>query len=102
MTIRRRLAQIDPDAFLHDLAMSLNNLGSYFAVLDSQEEALSAAEEAVTIRRRLAQANPDVHLPDLSRSLLRYAMVCAVIDSNLSEALSATNEAIAICEQLVS
>jgi tetratricopeptide (TPR) repeat protein len=66
---RRQLAQARPDAFLPDLAMSLNNLGTDLSELGRREEALEAAEEAAGLYRQLAQARPDAFLPDLARSL---------------------------------
>ena len=65
----RRLAEANPDAWLPDLASSLNNLGNRLAEAGRREEALAPTEEAVTIRRRLAQNNPDAWLPDLATSL---------------------------------
>ena len=65
----RRLAEANPDAWLPDLASSLNNLGVRLAEAGRREEALAPTEEAVTIRRRLAQNNPDAWLPDLATSL---------------------------------
>jgi tetratricopeptide (TPR) repeat protein len=67
--IRRRLAQTRPDAFLPDLAMSLNNSGAMLSNLGRREEALAASQEAVDIYRRLAQTRPDAFLPDLAMSL---------------------------------
>jgi hypothetical protein len=40
--IRRRLAQTRPDAFLPDLATSLNNLGGDLSDLGRREDALAA------------------------------------------------------------
>ena len=56
--IYRRLAAERPDAFLPDLAMSLNNLGAQLIELDPREDALAALQEAVEIRRRFAAARP--------------------------------------------
>jgi tetratricopeptide (TPR) repeat protein len=67
--ISRQLAQARPDAFLPDLAMSLNNLAIMLSDLGRREEALAQAEEAVRLYRQLAQARPDAFLPDLARSL---------------------------------
>jgi hypothetical protein len=67
--IYRRLAQTRPDAFLPDLAMSLNNRGIRLSNLGRREEALAASQEAVDIYRRLAQTRPDAFLPDLAMSL---------------------------------
>jgi tetratricopeptide (TPR) repeat protein len=58
VAIRRGLAGARPDAFLPDLAMSLNNLSNCLANLGRREEALGAIEEAVAIRRELAGARP--------------------------------------------
>jgi hypothetical protein len=43
----RRLAQTHPEAFLHDLAQSLNNLGHMQSELGQHEAALATAEEAL-------------------------------------------------------
>ncbi|MFG1723136.1 caspase family protein, partial [Micromonospora chalcea] len=64
----RRLAETDPDAWLPDLAMSLNNLGNSLSEVGRRQEALAPTEEAVTIHRRLAQTNPDAWLPNLAGS----------------------------------
>ena len=55
-----------PDAFLPDLAESLNNQSARLPALGQPEEALAAVEQAVTIRRQLAEARPDAFLPDLA------------------------------------
>ncbi|MEW6529660.1 MAG: tetratricopeptide repeat protein [Thermodesulfobacteriota bacterium] len=47
----------------------LNNLGNRLCDLGRREEALKAADEAVTIRRELARARPDAFLPHLAGSL---------------------------------
>ena len=69
----RQLAAARPDAFLPDLAMSLNNLGIRLSDLGRREEALAASQEAVDIYRRLAAARPDAFLPDLAMSLNNLA-----------------------------
>jgi hypothetical protein len=53
--IRRRLAAQRPDAFLPDLAMSLDNYGLLLYDLGRQEEARKASHEAEEIRRALAE-----------------------------------------------
>ena len=47
--IRRRLAELRPDAFLPDLATSLNNTGAMLSNLGRREDALAASQEAVDI-----------------------------------------------------
>jgi tetratricopeptide (TPR) repeat protein len=73
VTLRRRLAEANPDAYLPDLAASVNNLAVSLADVGRREEALPVAEEAVTLRRRLAEANPDAYLPDLATSVNNLA-----------------------------
>ena len=61
------LADANPDAYLPDLAMSLNNLAELtWPRLGRREQALAPAQEAVDHYRRLADANPDAYLPDLA------------------------------------
>jgi tetratricopeptide (TPR) repeat protein len=54
----RKLAAARPDAFLPDLAMSLNNLGAMLSELGRREEALAASREAVTITMPLVERHP--------------------------------------------
>ena len=67
--IHRRLAADRPDAFLPDLATSLNNLGASLSNLGRREDALAAAREASDLYRRLAADRPDAFRPDLAMSL---------------------------------
>jgi tetratricopeptide (TPR) repeat protein len=67
--IRQRLVKASPEAFLPDLAVSLNNHSLRLAGLGRREQALTAIDQAVQIRRRLAEASPDAFLPDLAVSL---------------------------------
>jgi hypothetical protein len=54
-TLRQR-ALTEPDAYVPDLATALNNLSTRLADLGRREDALAAAEEAVSIRRQLGGA----------------------------------------------
>ncbi|MEU9609010.1 tetratricopeptide repeat protein, partial [Streptomyces sp. NPDC048057] len=65
----RALAEADPDAYLPDLATSLNNLSNRLGEVGRRAEGLAAIEEAVRIRRTLVEADPDAYLPDLAMSL---------------------------------
>jgi tetratricopeptide (TPR) repeat protein len=65
----RRLAEANPDAYLPELAMSLNSLGGRLAGLGQREQALARIEEATGIYRRLAEADPAAWLPDFATSL---------------------------------
>src|SRR5438093_1074912 len=63
------LATVDPDGFLPDLALCLNNLSIRSAELGRLEEALARVEEAVSHYRTLATVDPDGFLPDLALCL---------------------------------
>ena len=97
--IRRKLANKNPDAFLPDLAMSLNNLGAILSELGKREEALVATEEAVEKYRQLAKKNPDAFLPDLAASLNNLGNRLSELGKR-EEALVATEEAVEIRRQL--
>ncbi|MBU0717425.1 MAG: tetratricopeptide repeat protein [Planctomycetes bacterium] len=79
--MRRTLAEARPDAFLPDLAGSLNNLSNRLSALGRREEAFEACNEAVGHYRTLAEARTDAFLPDLAISL-----------NNLSSHLSALGQ----------
>jgi hypothetical protein len=73
VTFRRELAAANPEAFLPDLAMSLNNQATFQSEMGQRPQALASIEEAVKIRRELAAANPEAFLPDLATSLNNQA-----------------------------
>src|SRR5690606_27196932 len=62
LEIRRKLARENPQAYLADVAVTLNNL----AVLQSDKNEFGKAElsylEALEIRRKLAEENPNTFL----------------------------------------
>ena len=58
VTIRRQLAEANPDAYLPSLAMSLNNLGVRLSEVGQRQAALAPAQEAANTYRQLAEANP--------------------------------------------
>jgi hypothetical protein len=69
VTAYRQLAGARPDAFLPDLATSLNNLAIQLGGVGRREDALTAIEEAVSIRRRLHDKHPNVRGERLEQSL---------------------------------
>jgi len=97
--IYRRLAEVNPDAYLPDLAMSLTNLGLYLFGLGRSDEALVPAEQAVDINRRLAEANPDAYLPDLAASLTNLGMNLSRLGRR-EQGLALTEEAAGIRRRL--
>ncbi|WFE93555.1 tetratricopeptide repeat protein [Micromonospora sp. WMMD987] len=97
--IYRRLAEVNPAAYLPDLAGSLNSLGVLLSELGRREEALVSSEEAVTIRRRLAEVNPAAYLPDLAMSLNSLGVRLSGLGRR-EEALAPAEEAVTIRRRL--
>ena len=75
LEIQRRLADSNPDAYLPDLAMTLNNIANLQVDLGRYGEAEKNHKEALEIRRRLADSNPDAYLPDLAVTLNNIAVL---------------------------
>ncbi|MFI6079106.1 tetratricopeptide repeat protein [Actinoplanes sp. NPDC051343] len=98
-SIYRRLAEAHPDAYLPNLATSLNNLGTCLAVLGRREQALAPAEEATGIYRRLAEAHPDAYLPDLATSLNNFG-ACLARLGRREQALAPAEDATGIYRRL--
>jgi tetratricopeptide (TPR) repeat protein len=67
----RLCLEATPPGADHDAerARLANSLGNRYTAIGRPEEALAAAEEAVSIHRALAKARPDAFLPDLATSL---------------------------------
>ncbi|MCX5100872.1 tetratricopeptide repeat-containing serine protease family protein [Streptomyces sp. NBC_00439] len=57
------------NAYLRDLAQSLNNLSDDLRMAGRQDESLAAIKKASKIRHSLAKANPNAYLPDIAESL---------------------------------
>ncbi|MET8072406.1 tetratricopeptide repeat protein, partial [Streptomyces sp. NPDC005271] len=95
----RALASTDPDAFLPNLAMSLNNLSGRLGDLGRREDALTAIEEAVTVRRELAAARPDAFLPNLATSLNNLSIRLGELGRH-EDALTAIEEAVTVRREL--
>ena len=69
----REAAEADRDAYLPDLAMSVNNLAVRLGEAGRRAEGLAAAQEAVDLRRELVELNRDAYLPDLATSVNNLA-----------------------------
>ena len=65
----RELAKKNPEAYLPDVATSLNNLGVLLSDTNNLEQARDNYEEALQIHRELAQQNPEAYLPEVATSL---------------------------------
>ena len=69
----REAAEADRDAYLPDLATSVNNLAIRLGEAGRRAEGLAAAQEAVDLRRELVELNRDAYLPDLAASVNNLA-----------------------------
>ena len=65
----QELAQQNPEAYLPEVATSLNNLGVLLSDTNDLKKAQDYYEEALQIRRELAKHNPEEYLPDVATSL---------------------------------
>ena len=90
--LRRELATLNRDAYLPDLAMSVNNLAVYLAEAGRRTEGLAAAQEAADLDRELATLNRDAYLPDLATSVNNLAVYLAEAGRR-TEGLAAAQEA---------
>ncbi len=95
VSVYRILAKANSDAFLPNLAITLNSLGTIYSYLGRREDALTAIQEAVSIYRDLAKARPDAFFPDLAMSLGNLGASYRYLDRR-EEALSTTEEAVSI------
>ncbi|OKH14581.1 tetratricopeptide repeat protein [[Limnothrix rosea] IAM M-220] len=99
LEIRRQLAATNPQSFLPDVAMTLNNLAILHKALNEYETALGEYEEALEIYRQLAATNPQSFLPDVAMTLNNLAVLHS--DRNEYEtALGEYEEALEIYRQL--
>ncbi|WP_406368172.1 tetratricopeptide repeat protein [Streptomyces sp. NBC_01546] len=89
----RALTEANPDAYLPNLARSLNRLSVRLGAVGQREEALTAVAEAVRIRRALAEADSDAFLPYLAGSVNDLSIALHEAGRG-EEALAAIEEAV--------
>ncbi|MDR1198680.1 MAG: tetratricopeptide repeat protein, partial [Prevotellaceae bacterium] len=70
----RELAANNPQAYLPDLAMTLNNLGILQSDINDYTKAEASYREALQIRRELAASNPRAYLPDVAMTIASLAL----------------------------
>jgi tetratricopeptide (TPR) repeat protein len=75
LTIYRRLAKGNPEAYEPDVAMTLNNLALLHSKTNKHDAAAAEYAEALTIYRRLAKGNPEAHEPDVAMTLNNLAIL---------------------------
>ena len=96
----RELAGKNREAFLPNLAMSLNNQANLQSAMGQRGEALQSIREAVMIRRELAGKNREAFLPNLATALNNQANRQSDMGQR-TDALQSIQEAVMIRRELV-
>ena len=95
----QELAQQNPEAYLPEVAISLNNLGVLLSDTNDLKKAQDYYEEALQIRRELAKHNPEEYLPDVATSLNNLGVLLRYTN-NLKQAQDYQEEALQIRREL--
>jgi tetratricopeptide (TPR) repeat protein len=98
--LRRELVAGNRDAYLPNLATSVNNHANRLAELGRRVEALEVSEEAVGFYRELVASNRDAYLPDLATAVNNHALRLAE-SGRRPEALATSDEAVRSRRELV-
>ncbi|MEV4020596.1 tetratricopeptide repeat protein, partial [Nonomuraea angiospora] len=93
------LVQVNPSAYLPNLAMSLNNHAALLAEVGRQTEAVPVSQEALRLHRELAKLNRDAYLPNLAGSLHIHAALLAEVGRR-AEAVPVSQEALHLHSEL--
>ena len=99
LTLYRELAKASPEAYLPDVAMTLNNLAVLYSDTQRMKAAEEAYQEALSIRRELAKANPEAYLPDVAMTLNNLAVLYRATQ-RMKAAEEAYQEALSIRREL--
>ncbi|MBP6812036.1 MAG: tetratricopeptide repeat protein [Saprospiraceae bacterium] len=99
LQIYRQLAQQNPQTYLPDVAMTLNNLANLYSDRNEFSQAQPLYEEALQIYRQLAQQNPQTYLPDVAMTLNNLAILYKA-RNEFSQAQPLYEEALQIYRQL--
>ncbi|XCN73482.1 MAG: tetratricopeptide repeat protein [Candidatus Electrothrix aestuarii] len=75
LQLLRSKAEENPDAFLPDVATTLNNLAILHMDTKAFAPALAEYEEALTLYRGLAEKEPEAFLPDVAMTLNNLAIL---------------------------
>ncbi|MEO3780475.1 tetratricopeptide repeat protein [Micromonospora sp. B11E3] len=87
------------DAYIPNLARSVNNHALRLVEVGRHAEALATSQEAVDLRRELAATNRDAYLPDLATSVNNHAVRLAEVGRH-AEALATSQEAVNLYREL--
>ncbi len=97
---RRQLARTDPQEYMPDLAMTLNNMAELMRKTRNFNGAKPHLQEALEIYRRLARSQPDAYMPALATTLNNMGILLRDMDCP-DEALKHHEEALDIRRKLV-
>jgi hypothetical protein len=75
LTSCRKLAENNPDVYLPDVAMTLNNLANLQKNTNRHKDAESNYAEVMEIYRKLAETNPDAYNPYVAMTLNNLAVL---------------------------
>ena len=75
LEIRKLLANANPQAYEHELAMSYNNLANLYTDTQRLNEAERMHKAALEIRKRLSSANPQAYEHELAMSYNNLALL---------------------------
>jgi tetratricopeptide (TPR) repeat protein len=95
----RKLAQANPQAYLPDVAMTLNNLGNLYRDTQRLQEGEQAYREALDTYRKLAQANPQAYLSYVAMTLNNLAIL-ELYQDHIKQAQVLVREALTIRRDL--
>ena len=99
MTNRRQLADKNSDAYLPDVATTLNNLATLHSDTNRNAEAMLEYQEALVYYRKLADNYPDAYLPDVANTLNNLAILHSATNRH-ADAEQEYQEALTIRRQL--
>ncbi|MDT7653222.1 MAG: hypothetical protein QOI36_4628, partial [Pseudonocardiales bacterium] len=100
VSLHRAAAASNRDAYLPDLAVSVNNLAVRLGEAGRRVEGLTAAQEALDLNRELVAGNRDAYLPDLAMSMNNLAHRLAQTGRR-AEGLAAAQEVLGLYRELV-
>ena len=95
LAVRRRLAEANPDAYLPDVATTLNGLTYLYLSNGQIDEAKASGSEAEQILDPLWQENPEVHGNRMARTLWTRARIAEAAKAPASEACALARRALA-------
>ena len=91
----RQLAEVNPQAYLPNVATTLNNLAALYYTRDEFSLAQPAYEEALQMYRQLAEVNPQAYLPNVATTLWVYGDFFKATE-NYAQALQLYQESLGI------